>query len=585
MAADGEAAAARTPRAPLLAAGALLGFLVLAVLLTLPIWEDPLRRYATIPTTTDPIDAMWFLTWTPYALSHGLSPFVSDYRNYPLGLNLMWNTWMPAVAILAWPVTALGGATLADNVVTTVSFALAGFFAYLVIQRYTHNRFAAAVGGLIYGFSPYMVAQGSAHAQMVAAAVTIPLALLVIDEILVRQRHNRWLLGIGLASLGIFQFFVLEEYFVTELGALLLLTAILAVLHRDQVRPRFRFAASSLGLAGVITAVVLAYPVVALQLHGPDRVLSVLHDPDTYVTDPLSLVIPTSDQWLQPSWIRAVSARFTGNPVEWNGYLGVGLAAVVTVTAAIAWRRAVVRAAAIFAAAMTLLSMGPHLHVDGTVWPVPLPWWIPSRLPLLRDILPNRLMVYVYLAVAVIAATAITMVWTRSRGRLLASTLTLAVVVFLVPTVPLPWEQLSVPSYFTAGAAEVPAGVGVLTSPCACAFPTTALEWQMAPEALEWQIASGMRFKVVGGYLLGPQAPNQGFMNPFAAGLTQARVVAPLAPPYRAVLLDQLRANHIGAFVMHDVADPTVAATILSDALGLQPRLRDGVYVWILPTG
>src|SRR5579864_5546565 len=103
--ARGEAPEARARRAPLIAGGVLFGFVVLAVLINLPIWEDPLTRYAGLSTTSDPNDAMWFLTWTPYALSHGMSPFTTDYRNYPLGLNLMWNTWMPAVAILMWPVT------------------------------------------------------------------------------------------------------------------------------------------------------------------------------------------------------------------------------------------------------------------------------------------------------------------------------------------------------------------------------------------------------------------------------------------------------------------------------------------------
>ena len=125
---------------------------------------------------------MWFLRWTPFAIGHGISPLASHYLNYPAGINLMWNTWMPAVGLLVWPITALGGVVLADNVVTTAGLALAAFFAFLALRRYVRNDVAAAVGGLLYGFSPYMAAQDTSHGQMVAAAAMLPIGLLLLGR-------------------------------------------------------------------------------------------------------------------------------------------------------------------------------------------------------------------------------------------------------------------------------------------------------------------------------------------------------------------------------------------------------------------
>ena len=549
---------------------------MVAVLCKLPIWESPLARVSALPPNVDPNDAMWFLNWLPYSLGHGLSPFSSDYLNHPLGFNLMWNTWMPAIGLLLSPVTVLAGPALSDNIATTGSLALASFFAYLALHRYVRNRFAAAVGGLIYGFSPYMVAQDTVHAQMVAAAVTLPLAMMLVDEILVRQRLNPWLLGVLLAAAGIFQFFVLEEYFITELGALLLLTLILAALHRSELKQRLRFAATAFAVATVITAAVLAYPVWVLQLHGPNRVFGVPHDPEEFVTDLLNPIVPTSVQLIAPHAVTSISHHFTGNVGEWNGYLGIALLAVFIATAVVQWRRPVVRAATIFAGAMTLLSLGPHLHVGGNVLHVPLPWWIVSRIPLIRDIQANRLMVYVYLAVALVAATAVASVWRARRGPLLASAMTVAMVALLAPAVPLPSADLFVPSYFTSAAvSEIPAGSTVLAVPCPC--PATA-------DAVGWQIASGMRFKLIGGYVLGDPSPGQAFMKAFAVGLKDATSVVLLAPAYRATFQQQLRANHVRAIVMGgEVVDPQVAVEILSQALGFDPQARDGVYVWLIP--
>ena len=240
------------------------------------------------------------MNWTPFAITHGLNPFTSNYLNYPTGMNMMWNNGMPVLGVLLWPITATGGAVLTDNVITTASFALSAFFAYFAIRRYIPARFAALVGGLIYGFSPYMFAQGAVHAQQIAYAMTIPLAFLLVDEALIRQRMRPWLLGLLIAALGIVQFFILEEYFLTELLAAAVLTLILALSRRDQIRVRLPYAVRAVGTAAIVVGAALAYPVVAVQLHGPARVVGNVRDPQVWVTDLLNLVVPTSTQLVAP---------------------------------------------------------------------------------------------------------------------------------------------------------------------------------------------------------------------------------------------------------------------------------------------
>src|SRR5438309_6257193 len=87
----------------------LAGFTALAVLCTLSVWVSPLTRLPGEPGVGafDPYNAAWWLNWTPFAISHGLDPFTSNYLNYPAGMNMMWNSWMPALGVLLWPVTAM----------------------------------------------------------------------------------------------------------------------------------------------------------------------------------------------------------------------------------------------------------------------------------------------------------------------------------------------------------------------------------------------------------------------------------------------------------------------------------------------
>ena len=47
----------------------------------------------------DPIQFIWFLNWWPWAIAHGLNPFISYYVWYPHGFNLTWATSVPAAAL------------------------------------------------------------------------------------------------------------------------------------------------------------------------------------------------------------------------------------------------------------------------------------------------------------------------------------------------------------------------------------------------------------------------------------------------------------------------------------------------------
>src|SRR5579864_1886921 len=206
--------AARLRRMHLTPALVLIVFTALAVLVKLDVWISPTSRYAG---SSDAQQMMWFLSWPPFAISHHLNPLLSTYINYPTGFNMLWNTTMPALGLLFWPVTAIWGAVVTYNVIMTAAMALSAFFAFLIVRRYVKNDAACFAGALLFGFSPGVIAQEYGHAQVAFSAVTIPLTLLIVDELLVRQRLPVLLMGALAAVLAIFQFFVFQEFFVTEI--------------------------------------------------------------------------------------------------------------------------------------------------------------------------------------------------------------------------------------------------------------------------------------------------------------------------------------------------------------------------------
>jgi hypothetical protein len=78
-----------------------------------------------IGRTTDPSIYMWCLVWWPYAIAHGLNPFVTDLVWAPGGFNLTWTTSIPLAGFIAVPITARFGPIIAYNLLCLLSPALA----------------------------------------------------------------------------------------------------------------------------------------------------------------------------------------------------------------------------------------------------------------------------------------------------------------------------------------------------------------------------------------------------------------------------------------------------------------------------
>ena len=133
---------------------------------------------------------MWFFSWPPFALAHGLTPLFTTYLDYPAGVNLMSNTSMPLVGTALSPVTSIFGPVFAYNTVESLALALSAWSAYLMIRRYVASDIAAGLGGLLYGFSPWMLGESLGHPHVTIAFLP-PLIFMAIDEGIIRQRRRQ----------------------------------------------------------------------------------------------------------------------------------------------------------------------------------------------------------------------------------------------------------------------------------------------------------------------------------------------------------------------------------------------------------
>ncbi len=371
---------------------ALLGFLGLSVLLFAESWRAPATSVAGAGTEDIGI-IVWFLRWVPFALGHAENPLITTYLNAPQGVNSMWNASMPVAGLAMWPFTSSLGPIFSYNLLVTLAVALSAWCAFLAARRYVESPLAATLAGLLYGFSPYMIAQSQGHLHVTLAFIP-PLMLLVFDEIVVRQRRSAPWMGVLLGLLAASQLLLAEEVLATEALCAMLGVALLITLYPQRLRPHRPHALAALGVAAAVFLTLAAVPI-GFQFFGPQHVTGAVQIRNAYVSDLLGFVVPTARQQFAPAAAVRLSQGFSGYSSEWDAYLGVPLIGLLVYVSVRFWTRPLVRVAATLMLMLAVLSLGTTLHIAGQWTAVPV-GALALMAPLLRRVIPVRFGLYVF---------------------------------------------------------------------------------------------------------------------------------------------------------------------------------------------
>ena len=566
---------------------ALLGYLVLAFALFASAWVDP--TYRSIGVAGDPQLFMWLLAWTPYAGSHGLNPLFTDFLIYPQGANLMW-TLIPVVpGLLLAPVMATLGPVFTYNLAMTLGVALSAWCAYLALNALMKDRAGAFLGGVVYGFSPYMLAHALGHPNLVMC-FTPPLVLLILMEALVWQRRPAWQPGVALGLLAAVQLLTTPEILFTTAIVGGVGTVVLAAMRWSEVTRRLRHALTTLAISLAAFLPVAAFPVWFL-FFGPQVVRGVVREQDFYVTDLLNFVVPTHVMLVAPDFLVAASRSWTGGDGEWNGYVGVfllGLLAFITVRW---WTSLIIRWAAVLAAIVALLSLGPHLHLAGRVhFHVPLPWILLQRLPVFDNVLPARLMMFFYLLAGLAIAFFVRELKGTRRMHLAGWAWLVVSVILLLPAAPWPSAPNPVPEFFTGSPVQrIPAGSVALVAPF-----STAPGFQLGPGQesatlpMLWQLDSGMRYRMPEGSLIVPDVngapsggrPPQSTTQTAMIAIQQGGGAPDLTPDLRSRLHQDLVRWHVETVIVGPMYNQAQMLIFFERLLGRAPQAVEGVLVW-----
>ena len=565
-------------------------YLAVAVVLWWHVWS-------THPTSTatcgcgDTSLFLWFLEWPAYALAHGLNPLYSTALFHPTGINLLSNTSVLAIGVPLAPITWLFGPVATLNVASTLAPALSALAMCWLLVRWVGWMPAAFIGGLAFGFSPFVFENLAGSHLMLGFLALLPLMVACLDELLIRQTRRPVVVGPALGLLVTVQFFVSTEVLamvvVTGAVGVVVLVGSAALRRRREVATRVAHALRGLGIAAAVATVLLVYPV-WFALRGPAHLSGLVWPTIKPGADGISL----GNLWVLhfmtalASQMRATGG-YQGPALPQPEYLGLGLLGVITVGVVI-WRRD--RRLWFFAAlgvVAAILSLG--LRSSWT------PWRVLVQIPLIQNVIPGRFAVITALCAAAMLGVVLdhlyhsvrSSTWSVAAAPLALAAAAVAVgsmATAVVGNVPFTATAVVLPRWFDGAAPHLPPGRVVLVVPA----PFTLIQ-----SAEDWQAVGGMHFALVGGS--GPEG------IPARAGTERAgqKVISAASfsfdgpPPPTAANLHAVRSALAGwgvtDVVVPDPASlpryergtsPAAALGLLTMAIGQRPQFHDDAWVW-----
>jgi hypothetical protein len=367
---------------------------------------------------------------------------------------------------------------------------------------------AAAIGGLVYGFGPNMVGQNlNLHVELTFVPLPPLIAATVVS--ILQQRGSRWRLGLQLGVLMAAQFLISPE--VAAMVVIIGVAAIVLVaIRRPMLVPEVAIpVAPSVLIAGLVTLALIAYPVWML-IAGPQHVPSPAHPLDNPYNknDLLNFVAPGPTQRV------SLGLRSLGNRVDRlitgeNSYIGIPVLVVLGYLVYRSRRVPRVQLTSVLLLLSAVLTLGPHLVVDGHSTRFRLPFLVIDHTPIFKSVLPPRFGFAVDACLAALLAFSLDEVVRGRRTRPLHSSRRrmsipglrdggVAVCVLIVLAV----TQLPVWPYPAASASALPTQIRraipagdpiVLTYPYASYFHAEPLVWQ-ANDHFDFRLVGGDGF-------------------------------------------------------------------------------------------
>ncbi len=527
---------------------------------------------------------LWFLAWWGHAIQYGLPLGVTHLVSFPWGNNILWDTGVPLIFIplsMLWHARLIG-LSLAYNLATFLGWWLSGVAAYVSLVMMTRHSLGSLLGSILTLTSAYYTNQALGHTDLMWVGFSYLLFATIYQYVRDPSKPKYWLIS-RFVPLAVALWLTNQEYFVTTEIMIVFGLALWTHYAAHGHQPWSLVGHMWSGYAAAVTFSGLALiPLAAWQFLTPDQPFHSFSYINVYQINLANLMIPVH------TWIHLGSRSFTGNVMEQDGYLGViflvGLLAFLIATR---HQHTLFKKAVLYwTGGILLLSMGDTLIIaQHTTTGLPLPGVALSLMPLLKDIVFDRLMWGVFFGLGLLVALIARTMTRQSHLALLVIWTALVVITWWpqgYPTLKLtanPWITKSVSQKL------IRKGEVLLVFP----FDTV---YNPNNNVLYTQIANHFRYRLAEGYL----TPNDAVLEHnnvlasywdsvqlYGPHSTQARLFQRGLHHPRRVMDQFLHRSRTGAVVLEPMAHQSFMKQWLSVYLGPPSGYWSGTWYWLRP--
>jgi hypothetical protein len=574
------------------------GLLAISVVMWWRVWVTGHPTSTITCQCGDESGTLAILAWTPWALTHGHNPFLSNAIFAGQGgANMLTNsTWM-AGSLLFSPVTWLFGPVATFNVAVTLGPVASGWCCFLAVRRFTRFVPGQVAAALLYGFSPLIVSSEPVGHITLVWLIYPPLAFLCLHDLFVTQRHRPVLIGVGLGLLTVVQFFISTEVLAMSflVGGIGMAAAV--ILSPRVAWARRRRILIGMGTAGGIAVVCLLYPA-WFVVDGPRHIVGYPFPGIPKDGVPISGLL-SAGPYVHHSAPLTVLGGYSGNAGPDVSYVGAAALAFLVISGLVWFRERLAWVLLVVGVSSWLCSLGTV-----SAW---MPWRFFLHVPVVSQITPARFPAISVLVVAFLLALSADRWWgviarrlehpdpqvhsshasrALKLGGVLLSVVTVAtlVPVGMAYASPFVIQDNPVPPWFRLVAPHLAEETSVLTYP----YPGT-----LEQQAMGWQADDGLRFRLVGGWGIVPgrDGRHSAGVSPFRGTIPVLDALsqpgtAPLPSATSSTVHEVERSLHdwgVQVLVVpmaEEGRDPAYAAGFFTAVLGRLPRIQARAWVW-----
>lgn len=435
----------------------------------------------------DPSLFIWSIAWWPYAISHRLNPILTNTIFAPGGINLAWSTTVPLASVIAWPLTAAFGPVVSYNLLALLAPAISAWAAFILCRYLTKSFWPATIGGYLFGFSAYVLAQllgGHLHMTLI---FPVPIALYLAARWFDHQSESRatvCLLGLTLAAQILISPEILATATMFAAFAMLLAFGSNSGEGRQRIIKMVWILACAYGLALLITSPYLYY------FSGLGHSAGTVWLTALFSADLFNLVVPTSVNALGGLGpLQMLGSTFSGNLYERDAYVGPVSLALTILYAYRYWKKPFGKTLIDLLVIICVFAFGPILRIGGHQL-IAMPGHLLVGAPVFGRSVPGRFMAYAFLILAVITSQ-----WLASSGASLRTKwiVAISVVLFSLPNLDGRFwiTKSDTPEFFASGLYKkyLTADENVLVTP-----------YSLHGNSMLWQAQSGFYFRMAGGW-------------------------------------------------------------------------------------